>query len=185
MKRGLILPENPVLADKAVAAMQEALAERLAWIDTVFPRAERLAFDDDGRRAYTANVYAGGNEYVNVYPDDAFGNYCFFWLSDPQEVESTRPLAFSAPLSVIFWMDMRTIGGASWRDRETVKRDILEALEASRKPYGQFASERCYELSENVYRGFTIDETSNRFLMQPYFALRVEGTLKYKELCYD
>ena len=40
-----------------------------------------------------------------------------------------------------------------------------------------------YELAENVYRGFTLDEIDNQFLMHPFGGFRFEGVLSVNQPC--
>lgn len=178
---------NPQMADYAIAEMQHGLVDNLAWLDVAFGRAERLVTERNGRKYYTPNVYSGGNEYISIMPDSNIGNYCFFWLSDPQEMELITAVqaGFTATLSVIFWFDMRRVGGsADYRNKEAVKAEILAAFNGGFVMHGgSFTVRRCYELAENIFREFTLDEVQNQYLMQPYCGFRFEGQFKYKQTC--
>lgn len=180
---------NPYMADLAIGEMQDGLVSALPWLDVAFGKAERLVKERNGRRYYTPNIHRDGNEYVSLLPDSGIGNFCFFWIDDPQEItaEPGQRAAFSVQCSVIFWMDMRTIGNyAGYRNKEEVKSQILHALNGGfGMRYGNYSVTRCHELAENIYRGFTLDEVDNQFLMQPFCGFRFDGTLTYKQPCYD
>lgn len=180
--------DNAELLDMAVGEMQDGLAACLPWLDWAFGRAERLVRRDAGmRRVYTPNVYAGGDDYRCVLPDARIGNFCFFWVPDPQAVylEAGVPAALRVTLSVVFWFDHRTVAGAAGvRNREAVKRQALDALNGGFvMRHGRFTAGRLYELAENIYEGFSIDEVDNQFLMHPYGGFRVEGELRVEGSC--
>jgi hypothetical protein len=48
---------------------------------------------------------------------------------------------------------------------------------------GTIVINRIYELAENVYRGFTLDEIDNQFLMHPFAGFRFAGELGIDETC--
>lgn len=176
------------MADRAVGHIQDGLAAAFPWLDAVYGIAERLV-SDDGRRRYTPNVYAGGNEYTSILPDSGVGNYCYFWLADPQEVEQGRAGAqrrITSDLSLIVWFDIRDVPGAENRNRERVKADLLRVLNGGfPMPYGRFSVSRVYGLAENIFKEFTMDEVDNQFLMQPYCGFRFDGVLTVLEDCYE
>lgn len=181
------VPPNPTLADVAISFIQRGLATSLPWIDKVYGKAQRLTRVVNGKRVYTPNVYDVGNDYISVMPDSNLGNFAFFWIEDPQDytwingVQST----ISSTFSIIFWFDMRKVSGEFHnRNIERVKGEILKVLNG--KVYmelGRFRINRIYELAENIYRGFSLDEVDNQFLMHPYAGLRFEGILEYQEPC--
>ena len=175
------------LLDRAFKDMGDALAAKLAWMDNIFGRAERLVKYDAGkRRIYTPCWYYHDNEYTELTPTDTLGNFAFFWVDDPQEMRSDHYLSvdLEARFSVIFWYDYRKIYNAVNRNREQVKADILAALNTmTLRNGGTFRLTRIYELAENIYRGFSLDETDNQFLMQPYGGIRIDGELYIEANC--
>jgi hypothetical protein len=182
------LKDNPELLDIIIGNIQQGLAENIGWLDKAFGRAERLVKNDpDGRTYYLPAVYIDGNEYEYVTPDSNIGNFCFFWVSDPQEVdwEANISVGIKCPFSLIFWFDMRTVfNSADIRDKEQVKKQILDVLNGGfwlKK--GSFRINRIYELAENIYRGFSLAEIDNQYLMQPYCGFRFEGELSITENC--
>lgn len=186
MKR-VPLMNNPKLLDVLIGELQQGLADKLPWLDHAFGRAERLIKIINGKRYYTPNVYTGGNDYELIAPDSGFGNYCFFDVSEPQDVEfSVGDLnIIESPFSVIFWVDMRTLENEDQRNREAVKQQILRVLNRQIFPrHGWFWINRIYENAENVFRGYTLEEVDNQFLMHPFAGWRFEGRLRIKDICY-
>lgn len=176
------------LLDKAIEYIRQGLSGNLGWLDHAYGRAERLVkHDAEGRRVYMPAVYAGNGEYLYVSPDAGIGNFCFFTVDDPQEVgwEANLSVGIKAVFSIIFWFDYRTVGNdASARDKEAVKKEILDALNGGFwMKTGSFKINRVYELAENIYRGFSLDEVDNQFLMHPFGGFRFEGALQITETC--
>ena len=87
--------------------------------------------------------------------------------------------------SVIFWFDYRKIyNDASIRNKEDLKRQILDVLNGGfRLRNGSYRINKVYELAENIYRGFSLDEIDNQFLMHPFGGFRFEGELSIEETC--
>jgi hypothetical protein len=94
-------------------------------------------------------------------------------------------VGINTPFSIIFWLDYRRIfNSADIRNKEEVKRQILDTLNgAFVLKEGTFKINKIYELAENIYRGFSLDEIDNQFLMHPYGGFRFEGELKVQETC--
>lgn len=180
----LIAVEGPELLDRAILNIQQRLAGSVEWLDRVFGRAERLVrMTASGRRYFTPNVYAGGNDYIEVSPDSQIGNFAFFWIDDPQSVRrpSGGVVALRCTASLIVWFDFRRVL-SSGRNKEQVKRQLLDVLNGGLRR-GRFTVERVYELAENIYHGFSLDEIDNQFLMHPFGGFRFEGILEIEENC--
>ena len=180
------LRENPKLFDVAIGAIQQGLADRLGWLDYSFGRAERLVKDVDGRKYYTPNVYVGKRDYELVMPDDFhLGNYSFFVMDEPQDVEAPlqEQVKITAPFSLIVWVDMRTIDDNDERNTEAVKEAVLMALHDIHLRRGRFSVTKIYERAENVWQGFTQDETQNQFMMSPFAAFRFVGEMTIYNEC--
>ena len=103
--------KNPELFDRVIANIQKGLADGLPWLNYSFGRSERLVKSIQGKRYYTPNIYVGGNEYMLIAPDSNIGNFSFFVLDDPQQIDwfPGEQNKYTTPFSVIFWFDMRTI----------------------------------------------------------------------------
>lgn len=193
-KRTTPIIPNPVLIDRVLGNIQTGLMDNVDWLDVAFGRAQRIAKVIQGKRYYTPNVYAGGtewrgnNDYIDVSPDANIGNFSFFWIDDPQTVGwiPKEQSEIKAPFSLIVWFDLRKVypGQLNNRNTEALKNEILTVLNGGFwLKDGKIVINRIYELAENVYRGFTLDEIDNQFLMQPYGGFRFEGMLEVSESC--
>lgn len=178
--------ENPELFDRIIVDIQQHLSDSFLWLNRSFGRAERLVKMINGKRYYTPNVYAGGNEYLNVSPDSKLGNFSFFTIEDPQNVIwETGYSEWKTEFSIIFWFDMRTITNeANNRNIQLIKSQILKSLnEGLRLSVGRIKIKKVYEKAENIYSGFTLDEIDNQFLMHPYAGLKFVGDMEINQPC--
>lgn len=188
-----IIP-NAVMLDRVMAEIQDGLIENLSWLDVAFGRSQRLAKMVEGKRYIYPSVYCGGwnghgyNDYIEVSPDSKIGNFSFFEIDDPQTLDGEVWASdIFAPYSLIVWCDLRKVYNQNDnRNTEKIKADILKILHGRANFHltnGRISVSRIYERAENVYRGYTLDETINQFLMHPYYAFRFEGVLEVPELC--
>jgi len=186
--------KNPVMLDAIIGEIQNGLIENITWLDVAFGRSQRLSKNMNGKRIVTPNVYCGGwnghgeNDYIEVSPDSKIGNFSFFEIEDPQTINA-GPWAreIKAPFGLIVWFDLtRVYGESDNRNTEKLKADILRCLNGRdgwHLSEGRIMINRIYERAENIYRGYTLTEIDNQFLMHPYAGFRFDGLLEYPELC--
>lgn len=186
--------DNPVMLDKVIGQIQQGLVENISWLDVAFGRAQRLTKNVEGRSVITPNVYCGGwnghgeNDYIEVSPDAKIGNFAFFEVEDPQTIEvSTWIRQITTPFALIVWFDLtRVYGVPDNRNTEYLKAQILKVLNGRGGWHlgdGRIVLNQIYERAENIYRGYTLSEIDNQFLMHPFDGFRFEGTLQFDELC--
>lgn len=195
MNKNVPIIPNAVMLDKAIGEIQIALADGLPWLDAAFGRAQKLVKEINGRRIATPNVYCGSsqgcgtNDYLDVSPDSFKGNFCFFVVDDPQNIgwEPNAEMEQRAPFSIIFWFDLRRVFGAlNNRNTEYMKAQILDILNGRSgwlMRNGSIRINKCYEQAINIYRGFSLDECDNQFLMHPFAGFRFEGEIKVDTPC--
>lgn len=184
---------NPKLADAIIRKIQEGLKENLSWLDAAFGRAERIVKQIDGKNLYLPAVFIGDahnpNEYIELSPDSQIGNFCFFWLLDPQRItwRPKIPGTIRSPFALIFWIDLRRVyDERDNRNIMSLEAEVLRTLNGGfRMPLGSIRIDKIYHLAEDIYREFTLSEVDNQFLMHPYAGFRLEGELIYEEPCYD
>ena len=178
---------NPQLLDRVIEVIQTALADNLPWLNFAFGKAERLKKDIGGRIYYMPNIYIGKNDYAEISPDDrTIGNYAFMTVDEPQYVDwvNGQSNSMKAYISVIVWVDMRTVEPTDERNKELVKRDILRVLNGKvHLKDGTFRISRIYEKAENIFEGFTLDEIDNQFLMHPFCGWRFWGEVEITDIC--
>ena len=187
---------NPIMLDRVLGKIQNGLVDNIGWLDAAFGKAQRLTKMMNGKNIITPNVYCGGwkghgaNDYIEVSPDSKIGNFSFFEVDDPQTIDA-GPWAreISAPFGLIVWFDLtRVYGVADNRKTEKLKAEILHVLNGRAGWHligGRITINRIYERAENIYRGYTLSEIDNQFLMHPFSGFRFEGVLQFNEFCYE
>lgn len=185
-----VLP-GAMMIDRVLGEIQRGLIAGLPWLDACYGRAQRLVRNIEGRRVIYPAVYAGaGNDYMNVEPDGHKGNFGFFIADDPEGVDWTPGgfNQFSAPVSLVVWFDLRRVfGEGENRNTELLKSQVLGILNGRTGWHlatgERLTINRVYEQAGNIYRGFSLDEVDNQFLMHPFGGFRFEGTLTFNEPC--
>ncbi len=181
-------PTRAYLFDRVIQGLQDALGE-LSWLNHIFGRSERLVKMVEGRKYFTPNVYRKNGEYISLIPDNTeLGNYSFFVLSEPQQVSVPmgRQNRVKAPFSLIVWVDTRTID--LWEEKDTrnteyLKEQLLKTIQRAWKRHGSVTVDRVYQLAENVFDGYTLDEVDNQYLMAPFAGFRLTGEMIVDEEC--
>lgn len=171
-----------VMFDKCLAEIAEALSY-VPWIDTVYGRGERVAKEIGGRRVYLPAIWTADNEYHLLTPDSGEGNFAWIWVDDPQTV-SRLGGTVTATISIIVWYDFQLVTGGD-RQRDTLKAEVLNLLQSEGLRSGIFTATRIWELAENIYKDFSLEETENQFLMHPYGGFRIEGVLETSLPCIE
>lgn len=197
------IKQNPVLLDKVIQDIQQALKEKLKWLDYAFGRAYKLVEhqDNGGKFIYPA-AYTGNSEYVSLLPNDNYGNFSWFDIYDAQEitqvVQSTPQFTFYG--AIIFWFNLNTIfADSDAMYTEEVKDEIVRVLTTPGliKQTGRLTINKIYERFENLYSGYSLEKIYNSFVysgqniqamdklffMHPYSGLRFEFNLTTRELC--
>jgi len=159
------LREHPYLFDKTVQNIQKALGAGLTWLDHAFGLAERITRVINGNKYILPNLWVGGNEYIDLLPDQMRGSFSFCYLNEPQKQANGR---MSAQIEVIIWWDTRSVD-AELRDLERVKSQVLDTL--SHVAGAEVVA--IYDRPSSVYKGFTFDETAAYALMHPFAGIRV------------
>lgn len=179
------IKDNAVGIDAVVGSIQTALQINFSWLADIYGVCEKLTAIRNGAKYELPNVYKNANDYELLTPDDIRGNYCFFVLDDPEKIEqlAQRQQLISADLSVIFWVDLRTIPGAENHNTEFVKQQILHVLTRPNIAGGMLTVSDCYQNAVNVWRGFDIDVTKDQNLTHPFHGYRFNITIKYKTQC--
>jgi len=185
---------NPVMLDRVMGEIQQGLVDNLTWMNAAFGRSQRLTKMVNGKRIIVPNVYCGGwnghgeNDYIEVSPDAKIGNFSFFEIEDPETI-TVGPWAreIKAPFSLIVWFDLtRVYNNATNRNTEYIKAQILRILNGRTGWHltnGRIILNKIYERAENIYRGYTLSEIDNQYLMHPFAGFRFEGVLEFEELC--
>lgn len=179
--------DNAVLLDAVIEEINEQMAAELQWMTNIFGKVERLIERINSRNYYSANIHTTGNDYMRIAPDSGLGNFSFFVADEPEYIEYNRydQTHFRTPVSLVVWVDMRTIPSGAERNVEAVKQEITRFLNGGLfLRSGRFFVTRIYNKAESIFEGFTLEEIDNQFLMQPYCGWRFEGEIELLDTCY-
>ena len=199
----VIKKENPVILDKIIQDIQDALKKELKWLNYAFGRAYKLVeHSKDGSKFIYPATYIGNSEYASLLPSDHYGNFSWFDIYDPQEitaiVQSIPQFTFSG--AIVFWFDLNSIfADSNAMYTEEVKDEIVRVLTGPGivKNQGRLSITRIYERFENIYKGYALEKIYNnfsykgediqaidkQFFMHPYAGLRFEFNMITRELC--
>ena len=184
---------NPALLDIVLGQLQSGLIENIESLDFAFGKAQRITQKIKEKVWVMPACFTGkGNDYENVQPNDKWGNFSFFHVTEPQEVVWTpnQLSQISTPFGIIFWYDLRKIfpESAAERNTEKVKDTILRALQLKIKlQAGRYEILKIFERPESVYREYPgILQLENQFMLHPFGCIRLDGILTIRQDClYD
>lgn len=175
--------ESPVLFDKVIAQMCDSFTTNLQWLNNAFGRVYHIEKDDK----IEPHIFVGNGEYFSLLPSDEIGNFSFFDVEDPQNINVTGNGNFIIELkaAIIFWFSITSIyNETDLILTEDVKLEILNAiLKPGILTDGRVEVTAVKENIKNVYKGFSTDHIDAPFLVHPYYAFRFECTIKIRNTC--
>lgn len=168
--------------DAAIYSLQTALATKFSWMK-VFHRAYpfREKNMETGRKYDIPKVWIGGNEYMNILPNDFLKGQAFFVLTGEEDVKVFNPstdMDIEVSVSLIIWVNTSQIPGhVQGPSIANLKADVLELIGSADHvlKIKSFTDQD----AEEIFDGFTIDDIDTQYLMLPYAGLRVNMILKY------
>lgn len=170
----LNLKQNPEMFDVLGAEILGHLSTELVWMDHFFGCVQRVKTGKGKDRNYRIPAfYSTGLDYLDLTPDETLGNFCFITRHDPLGVSISRDGGeMSGDFSLIFWFSIDKMPEAAQRNTEWVKLSILTALKSLTLTAGRISLSEVFEDADNVFSGFSLDETENRYLMHPFCGMR-------------
>lgn len=189
------------LLDRVVDDLKTRLPEHLSWLNKVYGRAYPMFMHRvENQKFFYPAAYIGNGEYLSLLPDDQKGNFCWLDVYDPQTIQMISRATVTYNCAIVFWLDTRDLAeDADDVETESLKLSILEAIT---KPGlirgGVITPTAIYERPEYIYKGYTIEklyaynaryvddagqDVEKQYFMRPYYALRIELTIKVKATC--
>jgi hypothetical protein len=189
----MITPRNPqqdftnaTMLDAVLLEISIELKKKLTWLDSCYTAAQKLQNTQDSKKINYPAVFTGGTEYLNLLPDGHLGNYSFFRMNDPEEIEyyARNVNKITAEFDLIIWFNLKKVYPIdTGRNIEHVKSEVLKAFREITITRGTYQLEQIYKDAKNIFSTYSIDETQEQFMMHPYGALMIRGKLIYKEDC--
>ena len=180
--------DNATMLDAVLLEISIKLRQNLSWLNNSYTAAQKLQkTGENGKLIYYPAVFVGGTEYLGLLPDSHLGNYSFFRMRDPEEIEfyARNVNKITATFDLIVWFDLRKVYPLEiGRNIEHVKSDLLKHFRSMTLTRGTIILEQIFKDAKNIYSDYTINETEHgQFMMHPYGALMIRGKLIYKEDC--
>lgn len=179
---------DPKHANRVVAEIQTILIDNLAWLNYAFGISEKLITKKNNRRFFYPAIHIGRGEYISLFPNDQLGNYSFFILDSPQEVDYIKNQRnfINSNFSIVFWFNLEKVYiDSTIRNLEEIKADILNVLTGK-----NFLTEGSMQIGEiyfgldNVFREYSNDlDLDSQFMMFPFAGIRIKGNLRFLEKC--
>lgn len=171
--------------DALLSQVNTKLTAELSWLDLALGRAEVRREQANGRTLTFPAAYVSDENYVKLLPDGHLGSFSYFELLDPIDIlwENNVRGKYRGTFGLVVWWDWRDYhANHETRTIENVKLDLLAVL---RKQYtgGRLIPQRFFERVESIYKGYSIEQINDIYLMRPYGALRIEGQVIYTEVC--
>lgn len=176
-------------ADAAVETLRLSLNTGVPWLTgRSFGRARaipRIIDPIKGTKAIEPLVYTANKEYYPALPNDALTAFSFWQIMSPRTPFDYRdhsfPKNFSVPAALIVWGNLQKIYPAKdYIYTEELINQVVSILDRS----NNIEVVRIFdEEIKRIYQGYDIDPTRLGLLMFPYFAFRIEVTLRYMVRC--
>lgn len=197
--RPIFVPANPQGIDLPLMTIQKALIDcfgvqnkgneerRFSWLDKSFGKAERRLKEINGRNTYYPSFHVKG-QYLSLFPDEHIGNFTWFDVLDPIEVNQLSPYSqsrFTANVGLVFWWNYKIVFPDTWQSEtiENVKAFFIRFFSSAEMNGVTTTIQNIEERTQNIYTGYTHNELRTQYLMHPYGAIRVNFELKYTEKC--
>lgn len=183
------LPATAKGADATIEFLRTRLDAQVSWLTgRSFGRARpipRLIDPVKGTKMIEPLVYISSKEYYPCYPNDALTAFSFWHVMTPRTPHEYRdnsmPKNFSVPAALIVWGNLNKVDSSKdYIYTEELLNEVLAVLNTSNK----IEVLRIFDDEvKRIYQGFDIDPARLGLLMFPYFAFRIEVTLRYLVEC--
>lgn len=169
--------------DGTITVLQSVLSA-LPWLSKCFHRAYRHTESNTGnnRPQTTPKTWQGGNEWINVLPNDNQPAQAFFWpLSDEQVIGDydihVTPL-MEADIALIVWVNTSKLAGhITGPSLATQKAEVIAILNASDLVV---SIDGIVDRSANeIFDPFTINDERTQYTMLPYQGFRINFRVKF------
>jgi hypothetical protein len=198
---GFTAMTSPLGLNKVVNGIGTALHAALNSTNIkcqVFGLCEPRTLADGKRWPSMYNSTLAGDEF-NLLPSDQWPSYIFFDRDDPITYEVPEDRRGSAKkwsiaktkISLIFygnlkWYGLSTRLGEDYRiTKEELRNQILKTLwTGCYNIGGEINPTATYDLNiTDIFKGYATNDVEGQYLAQPYYGLRVEMDVIYREPC--
>lgn len=172
------------LFNKAFKLINDQLLESNPWLLHAYGKAQAISDASGNGPGKFPGVSTDGFNYLSLAPNADMGAFSFFIVQDPQNIEA-KPgggSRISAMVSQVFWLDFGRVPG-HLRNGEAIKSEILDFYTKRLRFRGDIKPLKFWENASNIYREYSLREIKDQFLMLPYYAVRLDLTVKIDSEC--
>lgn len=184
----IIHPSSPARVDKVLIDFNTKMLAKLDWLNGAYGKAQILSRLDERKRSikYPA-IYTGtGKEYASMLPNESYGNFSFFDMQKDYEMDwmDNQKQIIDTEFGLVIWMNLNQILEMDERrNLEMIKEEVMDCFNSIRILNARMTLTSITDKAEQIYKGYSIKETEQQFLMHPFAALRFNGEMRIEKLC--
>ena len=177
-------PNTPVLIDAFLVEFNTKIVSLLPWLNNPLGKVQGVT--RDGR--VVPAMFTNGKEYgLEVWPSDTLSNFSWFVFGKEQLTQARRQARITVPASFNLFLDLRKVYPlvTQSRDIENAKSEIVTALKTITLLTGSLSITEVSESFDDVYEGFSLSETEDKYFMQPFAGLnfKLDVILRNTTVC--
>lgn len=184
----IINPTNPAIVDSVLIDFNKKMLTRLDWLTGAYGKAQVLNRLDEKKRSikYPAIYTGNGSEYISVLPKEAYGNFSFWDMQEAYEIDwiDNQMQVIEAKFGLVVWLNINQVLEADEkRNLESIKEEVMDCFIKNRVLNARIKLTGITEKNEEIYKGYSIKEVEQQYLMHPFAALRFNGKMRIEKLC--
>jgi len=174
---------SPKGIDKVIEDICTALSE-VSWLSNIYRRAWLISDANAGANSFTPQVYLENMQYYKVLPNDNFTALSFVQVTSPERRVSLDEINTTSyepqkerDLSLVVWCNLKKVDSLSDYIFTELLRAEIEPLLSSVD--GLVINSYIDEDYRQIFAGYDISQTENKFFAYPYAAFRFNCTVTY------
>lgn len=184
----IINPTNPAIVDSVLIDFNTKMLNKLDWLTGAYGKAQVLTRKDDKKRVikYPAIYTGNGKEYASMLPNESYGNFSFWDMQEAYEIDwiNNQMQVIEAKFGLVVWLNLNKVLEVNEkRNLEKIKEEVLDCFIKTRVLNARIKLNRITERNEEIYKGYSIKEQEQQYLMHPFAALRFNGEMRIEKLC--
>lgn len=187
--------------DKRLQSLAQYLKVNLTWLNYSFGLADRLRKynSEDKVVIYPGAYVSNTTDPFDCHPSDEY-THAFWIAEDEAEISFSEPnsqkreIFYTYQVAVIFFANLELETTQPFNEYRSHKRNEIMSVLSDIRPFtyaGATIVPDCIftptGIIENditkIYEGFTVDAAYNIFKELPYYALRINGLLTFRQDC--
>ena len=180
IQRAIIDPQG---IDKVIEDICLSLSN-ITWLSNIYRRAWMINNSVGGNGSFTPMVYLQEMSYYNVLPNDNFSALSFVTITSPERRVNQTDVNTASweaqkerDLAIVIWCNLERVDNSKdypfVEELKTIIEPLLENVE------GLTINSYVDEDYRQIFSGYDISETDNKFFAYPYAAFRFNCTAGY------